>query len=140
MDGLFIDNTAISYGLSALQSDSGLENNFQISAFINTTNQLSDWVNITLNDDGILKLPYDITMLFGFDQDGNPLPTNDGYPIPVSLSHSRNRMRLFSIVTLTGIPADPNWSFESSDSNVRLEQRTIKVTTRDNETFGIPGK
>ena len=23
---------------------------------------------------------------------------------------------------------------------MRLEQRTIKVTTRDNETFGIPGK
>lgn len=141
LDGLFIDNTAISYGLSALQSDSGLENNFQISAFINTTNQLSDWVNITLNDDGILKLPYDITMLFGFDQDGNPLPTNDGYPIPsLPFTFTQPNAVVFNSDALTGIPADPNWSFEPSDSNVRLEQRTIKVTTRDNETFGIPGE
>ena len=141
LDGLFIDNTAISYGLSALQSDSGLENNFQISAFINTTNQLSDWVNITLNDDGILKLPYDITMLFGFDQDGNPLPTSDGYPIPsLPFTFTQPNAVVFNSDALTGIPADPNWSFEPSDSNVRLEQRTIKVTTRDNETFGIPGE
>ena len=140
MDGFYIDNTAISFGLSALQSDSGLDNNFQISAFINTSSQQSDWVNISLDDGGILKLPYDLTMLFGFDQDGNPLPDNDGYPIPsLPVTFTQPNAVVFNSDSLTGIPADPNWSFESSDNNLRLEQRTIKATTRDNETFGIPG-
>ena len=82
MDGFYIDNSAIAFGLSALQSDTGLDDNFQISAFINTSNQQSDWVNIDLDNGETLKLPYSITMLFGVDQDGTPLPESDGNLIP----------------------------------------------------------
>ena len=138
MDGFYIDNSAIAFGLSALQSDTGLDDNFQISAFINTSNQQSDWVNIDLDNGETLKLPYSITMLFGVDQDGTPLPESDGYPIPsLPFTFTQPNAVVFNRDSLTGIPADPNWSYESSDSDWRLEQRTINVTTQENETFNI---
>ena len=138
MDFMLLDNSAIAFGLSALQSDTGLDDNFQISAFINTSNQQSDWVNIDLDNGETLKLPYSITMLFGVDQDGTPLPESDGYPIPsLPFTFTQPNAVVFNRDSLTGIPADPNWSYESSDSDWRLEQRTINVTTQENETFNI---
>ena len=34
MDGGFIDNSSVAYGLSTLQNDQGLNDNFKISSFI----------------------------------------------------------------------------------------------------------
>ncbi len=143
MDGAYIDNSSIAYGLSALESDSGLNNDFEISAFINTSSGPSDWVSVALDDGSRTRLPYAVTMLFGIGIDGTSLPTDDAYPnsiIPAGfpVEFIQPSAVVFERDSLTGIPTEPNWVYESNDSDWRLEQRSINVTTNSNRTFDLP--
>ncbi|WP_114991883.1 hypothetical protein [Synechococcus sp. UW179A] len=139
MDGAYIDNSSIAYGLSALESESGLKNNFEISAFINTSSGPSDWVSVALDDGSRIRLPSNVTMLFGIGINGTSLAKDDAYPNPIIPDgFIQPSAVVFKRDSLTGISTEPNWVYESNDDNWRIEQRTINVTTNSNRTFDLP--
>lgn len=141
MDGGFIDNSSVAYGLSSLQNDQGLNDNFKISSFISKTEFPDEsWSDVELSNGESIQLPFDVTMLFGIGLDGKPLPDSDSYiKQDLGVPLMQPNVVLFEADALTGLAAVPDWSYKPDGSEWELQQWSIDVTTRENKTFAIPG-
>lgn len=140
MDGGFIDNSSVAYGLSTLQNDQGLNDNFKISSFISKAESPDEnWSDVQLNNGESIKLPFDVTMLFGIGLDGEPLPDSDSY-IKQDLFPPimQPNAVLFEADALTGLASSPDWSYQLDGTEWELQQWSINVTTTENKTFDIP--
>ena len=141
MDGGFIDNSSLAYGLSSLHNEKGLKNDFKASSFINKAESPEEtWSDVTLSNGKLIKLPFEVTMLFGIGLDGERLPENDSYikqdfDVPIMQPNTV----LFETDALTGLEANPTWSYQLDGTEWELQQWSIDVITTENKTFDIPG-
>ena len=139
-DGGFIDNSSLAYGLSSLHNEKGLKNDFKVSSFINKAESPEDtWSDVTLSNGESIKLPFEVSMLFGIDLDGEQLPENDSYikqdfDVPIMQPNTV----LFKRDALTGLETKPDWSYPLDGTEWELQQWSIDVTTIENKTFDIP--
>lgn len=136
IDGAYIDNTSVAYGLRELQRSYGIAEPFEITLLLN-----SSGIPITKQlpiANGSTSVPADIAKLFGFDKSGNKstdglinagvLPFNQPVPTPWVFN-----------ADMTSSMSDKSLSYTADNDSFTIQSYDFTVTTIDNPAFSIRG-
>jgi hypothetical protein len=135
VDGVYIDNTSVAYGLRELQRSYGIAEPFEITLLLNST---SDPVTGLPIANGSATVPVDVAKLFGFDGSGNQttnglvnagvLPFKQLVPSPW----------VFNANAASSV-SDQGLSYSADNGSFTIQSYDFSVTTVDNPAFGIRG-
>jgi hypothetical protein len=135
IDGVYIDNTSVAYGLRELQRSYGIAEPFEITLLLNSS---ADPITRLPVANGNASVPGDIAKLFGFDGSGNKstdglinagvLPFNQPVPTPW----------VFNANTASSM-SDKGLSYSADNGSFTIQSYDFTVTTVDNSAFGIRG-
>jgi hypothetical protein len=135
VDGVYIDNTSVAYGLRELQRSYGIAEPFEITLLLNSS---SDPIARLPIANSSATVPEDIAKLFGLDGSGNK--TTDGLinagvlpfkqPVPTPWVFNANASSPMS---------DQGLSYSADNGSFTIQSYDFAVTTVDNTAFGIRG-
>jgi hypothetical protein len=136
VDGAYIDNTSVAYGLRELQRSYGIAEPFEITLLLNST---SDPVTGLPIANGSAIVPGDIAKLFGFDGSGNR--TTNGLIDPGLVPGLKQLVPtpwVFNANTASSMSAQ-GFSYSADNGSFTIQSYDFSVTTVDNPAFGIRG-
>jgi len=147
-DGGYADNTSVANLIRHIQDKHGTEYNFEVSLFMNTSDDPITGVRMKIDQQGIsdssltlFKLPADVAKLFG-NSNGRH---SDGLviPGPAGLGNSPSS-RIFKDDAFFKRGTDrvtPNFQYSHSDGDFEVAGYKLNVETVENRIFGIkPGQ